>query len=57
METSPEEKDLVMLIDEKLNMTQQCAFTAQKAERTLGCIPSSMASRTREGFCPSAPLW
>jgi len=35
---------------EKLNTTQQCTLTAQKANRILGCIPSSMASRAREGI-------
>jgi len=41
-----------VLVDEKLNMTQQCTLTAQKANRTLGCIPSSVASRKREGILP-----
>ncbi|GAB0180912.1 mitochondrial enolase superfamily member 1 [Grus japonensis] len=41
MESSPEEKDLGVLVDEKLNMTQ-------KANDVLGCIKSSVTSRLRE---------
>jgi len=49
-DSSPEEKDLGLLIDEKLNMIWQCVLTIQKANRILGCIET--ASRSRDLILP-----
>jgi len=52
VESSPEENDMGVLKDERLGITHQCVLAAQQANRTLGCIPSSVASRAREGILP-----
>jgi len=51
-ESSPEEKDLGVLGDKKLNRTQQCVLAAQTANCALGCVPSNVGSKAREGILP-----
>jgi len=52
LECSSVERDLGVLVDDRLTMSQQCALAAKKANGIPGCTKNSVASRSREVLLP-----
>ncbi|PKU42019.1 hypothetical protein llap_7677 [Limosa lapponica baueri] len=53
VESTFEEKDLGVLVDNRMTMSQQCTLVAKKANDILGSVKKSVTSRSREVIPPS----
>jgi len=52
LERSSAEKNLGVLVDNRLAMSQQCAVVSKKANGILGCIKKNVTGMLREVILP-----
>lgn len=52
LESSSAGKNLGVLLDNNLNISQQCALATKKADGILGFIKQIIAIKSREGILP-----